>query len=155
MPRDLKPTQQNKLIIHDAISGSDVELWYRMPTTQEMVAYQARAIRREAGRIKNRTVETRLEFGRRILTGFRYGDFTFDGAPISCSGGTGYREDWAELIATAAPDLIQALAFTVFEGALAAGGGEAVEFDVPEGSSGGGGPKNASQGQSGDDVPFS
>ena len=132
MPRDLKASSLNKLVIQDAISGSAVELHYRMPTTSEMISYQARAIKREGNKLKNRLVETRLEFGARILTGFRAGDFTFDGEPLASGADEkGYRDNWRELVEEAAPDLIAALAYTVFEGARAIGT-EEIDFAPDE-----------------------
>ena len=116
--RDLKQSDQNTLIIKDAISGTDIELYYRLPLTSERVAYQNKLISRKNGKIQVHAVEARIEFGLKILTGFREGDFGFDGKPISANPQSqNYKENWKELIRTTAADIVNAFAFVVFEGA--------------------------------------
>lgn len=116
--RDLTKTDKNILRIQDAISGSEIELYYRMPTTSEMVSYQAKLIKRQGRKILLNAFETRLEFGLKIFTGFRDGDFGIDGKPISSDPqNPNYKEDWKGLLKETAADIITTLAFTVFEGA--------------------------------------
>lgn len=116
--RDLKQSDQNTLIIKDAISGTDIELTYRLPLTSERVAYQNRLVSRRNGKIQVHAVEARIEFGLKILTGFREGDFGFDGKPISADPQSpNYKENWKELVRATAADIINAFAFVVFEGA--------------------------------------
>ncbi|HHT9137385.1 MAG TPA: hypothetical protein ACFYEK_09110 [Candidatus Wunengus sp. YC60] len=116
--RDLKQSDKNVLKINDAISGSEIELHYRMPTTSEQVAYQSRLIKRQGKKVIINAFDTRLEFGLKIITGFGEGNFGFDGKPISTDKNSpNYRDDWKELIRQSAPDIINAFAMTVFEGA--------------------------------------
>ncbi len=116
--RDLKRCDDNKLFIKDAVSDTQIELSYRMPTTQEMVQYQARQVHRVNGKVVLKPFETRLEFGLKILTSIREGDFGYDGKPISCDlNSEHYREDWKALLKESAADIITTLALTVFEGA--------------------------------------
>ncbi|MBT9169275.1 MAG: hypothetical protein DDT19_02631 [Syntrophomonadaceae bacterium] len=116
--RDLNKSDKNKIVVHDAVSGSELELYYRTPTTSEMVQYQSKLFRRAGKKILINAFETRLEMGLQILTGFRDGDFGIDGKPISCNPNSeNYREDWKELLKETAADVVTAVAFTVFEGA--------------------------------------
>lgn len=116
--KDLKASENNNLIINDARSGTEIELYYRNPTTQEEVQYQARLIKRQGKKILINAFETRLEMGLKILTGFRDGDFGYDGKPIASEPSSpNYREDWKELLKTAAADIITVFAFHIFEGA--------------------------------------
>jgi len=116
--RDLKQSDQNVLIIKDAIGGSDIELHYRIPLTSERIAYQNKLVTRKGGKIQIHSMEARIEFGLKILTGFRDGDFGFDGKPISADPTSkNYREDWKELIKATAADILNTFAFTIFEGA--------------------------------------
>ena len=116
--RDLKQSDQNTLIIKDAISGTDIELYYRLPLTSERVAYQNKLVSRKNGKIQIHAIEARIEFGLKILTGFREGDFGFDGKPISANPQSqNYKENWKELIKATAADIVNAFAFVIFEGA--------------------------------------
>lgn len=106
------------LKINDAVSGTKIELAYRMPTTQEMVQYQARQVHRVGGKVVLKPFETRLNYGIKILTAIRDGDFGYDGKPISCNPQSAdYKENWKELLRESAADIITTLAVTVFEGA--------------------------------------
>ncbi len=128
--RDLKKTDRNVLKIQDAISGSEIELYYRMPTTQEMVQYQSKLIKKQGKKVLMNAFETRLEMGLKILTGFRDGDFGIDGSPISSEpSSSNYREDWKDLLKETAADIVTTLAFNVFEGVRIDTG---VEFDFEE-----------------------
>lgn len=116
--RELKQSDKNILRIQDALSGSDLELYYRMPTTSELVSYQSKLMQRKGKKVIIHAFDTRLEFGLKILTGFRDGDFGFDGKPISSEKeNANYREDWKELVKQSAPGIINAFSMTVFEGA--------------------------------------
>lgn len=116
--RDLEQSNKNILTIKDAISGTDIELYYRLPSTSERVAYQSRLISHKGGKIQVHTLEARLEYGLKILTGFREGDFGVKGRPISSDPqNQNYHENWKELIRAMAADIVNAFAFVVFEGA--------------------------------------
>jgi len=116
--RDLTRSDRNKLIINDARSGTEIELYYRTPTTQEEVEYQSKLIKRKGKKVLINAFETRLKMGLKILTGFREGDFGVDGRPISSDPSSpNYREDWKELLREYAADIVTAFAFAVFEGA--------------------------------------
>lgn len=116
--RDLEQSDKNTLTIKDAISGTDIELYYRLPMTPERVAYQSRMFRTKGGKMKVQVFEARIEFGLKILTGFREGDFGIKGKPIASDPQSkNYQEDWKELIKATAADIVNAFAFVVFEGA--------------------------------------
>ncbi len=116
--RDLTPSDKNEMIISDARSGSEILLYYRNPTTEEEVGYQANLFRKAGKKLKIAAFETRLKYGLKILTGFRDGDFGIDGRPIASDPASPhYREDWKALVARSAPDIVNTFAFAVFEGA--------------------------------------
>lgn len=130
--RDLKPSDRNKMTITDARSGSEIELYYRTPTTQEEVQYQTRLLKKQGKKVLINAFETRLEMGLKILTGFREGDFGVDGTPISSDPSSpNYREDWKELLKQGAADIISTFAFHVFEGARVDTGID-MDFDFQE-----------------------
>lgn len=116
--RDLEQSDKNTLTIKDSISGTDIELYYRLPLTDERVAYQNRLFTSKGGKVKTHTAETRIEYGLKILTGFREGDFGFGGKPISSDPQSkNYKENWKILVKATASDIVNAFAFVVFEGA--------------------------------------
>lgn len=116
--RDLTRSDKNKMVINDARSGSEIELYYRNPTTQEEVEYQSKLFKRQGKKMLINAFSTRLEMGLKILTGFREGDFGIEGKPISSDPQSqNYKENWKELLKENAADIITAFSFAVFEGA--------------------------------------
>lgn len=121
MPRGVAPNITNELRINDAISGDVIALYYRIPETEERATYQKSLFARKRNKVETRVAETRQAFGKKILTGFRDGDFytmegdqkVFFSADPSSSQ---YRPDWKDLLCTFAADLVEFLALQVFEG---------------------------------------
>jgi hypothetical protein len=120
-------TDRNTLRLYDNISGSNIELYYRNPTTDERAAYSNQTISRKRNKVKMAFGETRQKFGAKILVGFREGDFISPGGnPISSDNDSpNYQANWKDQICEHAADLIQLLAATVFEGSA--------EVEDPEG----------------------
>ncbi|MHB8067440.1 MAG: hypothetical protein ACYDIC_06025 [Desulfobaccales bacterium] len=115
MPRILGDGTHS-LLVHDPVSGSEVTLYYRRPTSEERVAYQLSAFRLEGGQRRFCLGETRLKFGLEILTGFAAGDFlvTADGEEVALDPER--HPDWQERLQEHAPDLVSYLAQQIFEG---------------------------------------
>ena len=108
--------ENHSLVVHDPVSGSEVTLYYRRPTSEERVAYQLSAYRLEEGQRRFCLGETRLKFGLEILTGFGPGDFL-----VAAEGGEAPLDperhpDWKERVGEHAPDLVSYLAQQIFEG---------------------------------------
>lgn len=130
--RDLTRSDKNKMVINDARSGSEIELYYRNPTTQEEVEYQSKLFKRQGKKVLINAFNTRLEMGLKILTGFREGDFGIEGRPIASDPqDKNYKENWKELLKETAADIVTAFSFTVFEGARIDTGTE-VDFEIAE-----------------------
>lgn len=128
--RDLKKNEKNVLAINDARSGSEIELYYRNPTTQEEVAFNNSFVKRKGNKMVLNAYATRLEFGLKIMTGFREGDFGYEGKPISSEpASANYREDWKEIVKDGAHDIVVTLARAVFEGTKAKAVVEDVELE--------------------------
>lgn len=126
--RDLKANDKNILHINDAISGTKLQVYYRIPTTQEMVAYQSKLVSRKGKKIVFNIFETRLEFGLKVITGFSEDAFGYDGKAISSDPiNPNYRQDWKELLKQTSADIISLVAANVFEGAQIDGG---LEMDM-------------------------
>jgi hypothetical protein len=120
MPR-LLSSANHTLRIHDNLSGSDIELYYRSPTTAEHTAYQNACVVRKGKKVLTRYPEARLKHGLAILTGFRAGDFAVPGqdgrarAIASNPGHADFDPDWRAQLEKYAGDLIQLLAAHVFD----------------------------------------
>jgi hypothetical protein len=119
MPRRLG-SDLCELKIRDNISSSDIVLYYRMPTSQERIAYTNESFSRRRNKIEIRLAETRQKFGSRILAGIREGDFEKQVGgkyvPIASDpGSTHYDPNWRKHIEEHASDLIGALAAHVFD----------------------------------------
>jgi hypothetical protein len=120
MPRRLSD-EPNLLYIRDRISDSEIVLTYRMPSTKERFAYFNESVRKESGRISNRTQTVRTRYGADILVGIREGDFEIRNGEkyISISSdpaSPSYHANWKEHLTRHAPDLLSLLAMHVFEG---------------------------------------
>lgn len=113
MPRNLSGSQ-NELRLKDNLSGGEVVLYYRLPTTKERLAYSNKAMHRTGAKIVFRTSEARQEFGLAILTGFREGDFVHEvdgvAAPLTTAD-----PDWKNKIMAGAGDMVELLAMHVFD----------------------------------------
>ena len=110
----------NILIIQDNISDTQIHLKYRMPTTGEIISYRNGSTKRVRNQLVSRVGENRLEHGKKILTGFREGDFEryIDGKWTFISSNPRsdhYDPSWKDLVAEQAPDLIETLAVHVFD----------------------------------------
>ena len=134
--RDLDASAVNKIVISDARSGTEIELYYRNPTTQEEVEYQSKLYKRKGNKlILNPKVK--VDLGLAILTGFREGDFGVAGRPISSDPESpNYREDWKDLLGRMASDIVSTFATVVYEGARVASDTDveietAIEEDIP------------------------
>lgn len=108
--------ESHSLVVHDPVSGSEVTLYYRRPTSEERVAYQLSAFRLEGGRRRFCLGETRLKFGLEILTGFGAGDFLVAEDAGEVPLDLEHHPDWKERLGEQAPDLVSYLAQQIFEG---------------------------------------
>jgi hypothetical protein len=119
MPRRLGE-EVNEMRFQDNLSGSEIVLFYRMPTTEERIAYTNESFQRKGAKMINRTTETRMKFGLKILEGFRTGDFEINvrgqWKPLSSnSHSEHYSPDWKNHVQKYASDLIEHLAIRVFD----------------------------------------
>lgn len=110
----------NEMKLQDNLSGSEIVLYYRMPETEERVAYSSESLQRKGRKIIQKTVETRLKYGARILAGFRTGDFEKkkDGKWLPLASdpeSEHYDPDWKVYLQKHAADVIELLALRVFD----------------------------------------
>lgn len=131
MPRKLTDESQ-MMAVHDPVSGTVLNLYYRIPTSQERLAYQTSVFRIEGEQRQVRLAETRLQYGLEILTGFAPGDFTVilegEEIPLDPERCT----DWKDYLAWYAGDLISFLGQYVFEGLRVDRRREAGDGNKPE-----------------------
>ena len=125
MGRILGPNVRNLFNIFDPLSGKRLGLYYRLPISSERVAYESAQYSFENGMAKkNRIAEARQESGLMILEGFIKGSFHLlqeDGSLKDFSSDPAdpdYIPEWKEKIKEYALDLIEILAYRVFEGYL-------------------------------------
>ena len=124
----------NTLKIWDNISNTELEIYYRTPTTEERAAFSNESIQRARNKLLFRTAQARHKFGFKVLAGIREGDFIIKKGgkevPIaSDSKSPHYDPIWKELMMKYASDIIALLAAHVFEASA-----EALD-DEPDGGS--------------------
>lgn len=111
----------NTLRLHDNLSNSVVEIYYRTPNPKENATYMNGFSKRVRNKVVTTTGENRQKWGAKILVGFRDGDFGYendagDVVPVSSNRGSEhFREDWKEWFCTNFPDLVDTLAIHAFE----------------------------------------
>lgn len=122
MPRLLSEREEpNVLRLGDPVSGCRVGLLYRLPTTAERVEYLGGLLRPEAAGAAG-LLELRRRAGLALLLGLEEGSFALpqDGGgarPLSSTpGAPDFEPRWKEFLAERAPEIIEALAWHVFEG---------------------------------------
>jgi len=98
--------------------GEDVnfDLYYRRPTTEEVVSYNAKLIQQKNGKIVSNVIPTRIDFGLKILVGFQDGIFQANGKDISSDPGSpDYFPDWKQLLRNVLSTTVAKFAFDVYE----------------------------------------
>src|SRR5512134_1157262 len=100
----LKDRERLLAPIFDAPSGQTCGIYYRRPKPSECIAYQSSLLKRKGDKIQDNTTKTRLEFGLKIITGIREGDYGVEDGngelPLSSDPSSkDFREDWKELLA--------------------------------------------------------
>src|SRR3990172_6690171 len=120
---DLGKQDVFRKIVFDSATGQEVELLHRLPTTQEEVEFQRKTFRRRDRRsispedIARNLAEIRVDFGLRIVTGFKDGDFGVDGKPISSDPvSTNFYPEWKAILRDKAPRILSALPVRLFYG---------------------------------------
>jgi hypothetical protein len=125
MPRRLTD-ELNELIIQDNISGSEIVLSYRMPTTAERAAYANESFRRKGNKVETRVVESRQKYGLKVLAGIREGDFIVNPSGLekklsSDPSSANFDPQWKDIVAHHAGDILELLAAHVFDGSVSVG----------------------------------
>lgn len=111
--------------ITDTIGGGIVQFHYRLPTTEERFAFAKACLVQQGDKVEYDANPARLEFGLKVITGFKEGDFGAGGKPISSDEKSEhYQKDWKQLLEKTASDLVMALGMAVFEGARLLGPGQ-------------------------------
>jgi len=111
----------NFLEFDDRVSGGKLGFYYRMPETDEIVAYRNGGTKRGKGKLVSCQTENRIKHGLKVLKGIRDGDFGKpgpDGNALRISSNPGsddYDPDWKKHVEASAADLVEQLGFFVFE----------------------------------------
>lgn len=111
----------NILWVQDIVSGDKLGVKYRMPEPEELISYRNGGTKRKGKKIVSCIGETRLRYGEKILTGIVDGSFEKkkDGkwVPLSSDPDSpDYDKDWKKHVVEMAPDIIETLAVTIFDG---------------------------------------
>ena len=107
----------SEAVFDDKIGGEEIVLYYRHPTTKERVDYTNQGFRRVGGELVINKGETRMDYGLRIITGFKFGGFLDENKKAFASdpGHKDYRADWKDLLMDGGSDLVDLLAARVFD----------------------------------------
>jgi len=131
MGRILGSNIRNVFSVLDPVSGREIDLYYRMPTGSERIAYEsAKFGLDQKGALVSHATEARQEYGLLILEGFKKGGFhlpcgvadspTPQGDSLkdisSDPADPDYIADWKDKIKEFAIDLVEVLAHRIFDG---------------------------------------
>lgn len=112
---DISPTEKHLVVI--AISGVEVGLYRRSPTTKERLDYQVATIQTKKNKFGFDNA-ARLKFGLALVTGIRDGDLGFEGQPLSSDPQSPhFRADWKAILRDHRADLLMGVAMDAFEAA--------------------------------------
>ncbi len=133
MPRTLND-EICKMRFHDKISGDDIAIHYRLPSSDERIAYANAMVTRKGNKIINTAGAARRKYGLAILEGFADGSFDKGkGQPLSSDPASPhYDPAWKAIIAKYASDVVEMLAIMVFEASLATVETEGADADAEE-----------------------
>lgn len=117
---------EHEIVMADPVSGSEISIFYRMPTTEERKTYIGAQYKRVEETIEDHSYDARVKYGKKIMTGIGEGQVAFEGKDdegeskiIQISSNPEkehYRADWKDLIEQYMPDVLWFLSFRVFEG---------------------------------------
>lgn len=115
--------EKNELRLIDKLSGTVLVVFYRMPTTQERLAYENGSFLRKGGKVVNKVGPTRRKFGLLIITGIGEDCFgkVIDGKAVPISSdpeSEHYDKDWKASMEASASDVLEIMAARVFEASL-------------------------------------
>lgn len=107
--------KEHTVWIYDSIGKCTHELYFRLPSTEEHIEYRKNLFVREGDEAKNESFRIQAKMGYRILLGFKKGTFGLDGQPYASDpDDPDYRQDWKEIIAQDASDILAAVAQKAF-----------------------------------------
>jgi hypothetical protein len=128
--RDLKRSERNRIVLTDGPTGDKIGIFYSTPTSPQFKAYRQAVVKRKGDKVVMDTWNPAVKFGLEIITGFDDGSFGYDGSPISSNPESPqYREDWKDLLAETAPDIIALVANVAFDGVKIDKADSGIEFD--------------------------
>ena len=112
---------KNQLILKYQFSGDPIVLYYRIPTSEERIAYGSAKYRREKDKVEIKLTEARQVFGEKIIEGFKQGSFKFklgdDLREISSDPESpDFDSAWKAHVKYYAADLLEILAEHAFDG---------------------------------------
>lgn len=122
-----------ELIMADKISQTKIRTFYDLPTTEDRINYSNEQIVRKGGRVVNRTGETRIKYGLKIITGIEdYGD-KGKRVPVSSDlNSPNYNPAWKVFLRTYRADILSLLAVHVFEASVTTVDPEEEEAEAAE-----------------------
>ncbi len=131
MPRTLND-EICTIHFQDKISGDKLGIHYRLPTSEERIAYTNAMVTRKGNKIINTASSARRKYGLAILEGFTDGSFDKGkDKPLSSDPSSPhYDPSWKAIIGKYASDVVELLAIMVFEASLT--NVEPEENDNPE-----------------------
>jgi len=120
MPRLLNDKKPCEVTFYDRISDSKLTIFYRLPTTEERVAYTNSLATRRGNKIESNVGTARLKYGTAIMLGFKDGDFEKEeGKPLASDPKSpNFDPLWKTFVRQYAQDVIEMLAMHVFESSL-------------------------------------
>lgn len=114
--RDLKSSDKNELLIFDNASGSKILLYYATPTTKERLEFNSEVLKAlTETRDPLEAQKIQIDLALEKITGFRSGDFGYDGKEISSdTNDENYYAGWKGLLKETASDIIITVARTIY-----------------------------------------
>ncbi len=115
MARELKMTDQNKIIVFDKLTGTRLEIYYSTITSTDRIKYKSEILNvLTKSHDLEESINLQLIWAEKKITGFRKGDFTLDGKQISSnSEDVDYYQGWFAVLKETATDILLSIIDTI------------------------------------------
>lgn len=136
MALELDICDNNEITIFHVASGSKVKFFYTNPDTELHIKYKSAILNAS---VKGKTIEEvqkiQIEFGLKLITNIRKGDFVLKGKPISSDPkDPDYLSEWKDVLKKVAGNIIIKFVEQILDNACYAIKDEAANADFFEGN---------------------
>lgn len=128
---DLNSEIENEVTFEIKASNESLTLYYRTPTLKERFQYANSLFLRKGKNVVDNTAQSRLHFGKLVVTRVEENKLCYEGKPISSNPNSKiYNENWKDLLTEMFPMMMMHIGHLLFEGVYASDKGKKAALDI-------------------------